>query len=71
MHLFVALGGLSQVEYCSNLGQKAQEERREVISYMRAMLTRQALHAFKGQSLHAGMMTLPRSSMGNTNDQIH
>eukprot|EP00913_Durusdinium_trenchii_P027224 g25542.t2 len=45
------------VEYCSNLGQKAQEERREVISYMRAMLTRQALHAFKGQSLHAGSLS--------------
>ena len=29
------------VEYCTNLGQQAQEERGEVISYLRAMLTRQ------------------------------
>lgn len=28
------------VEYCTNLGQQAQEERGEVISYLRAMLTR-------------------------------
>ena len=28
------------LEYCTNLGQEAQEERGEVISYLRAMLTR-------------------------------
>ena len=34
------------VEYCTNLGQDAQEEKGEVISYLRAMLTRLNLCCF-------------------------
>lgn len=54
------------LEYCTNLGQEAQEERGEVISYLRAMLTR-CLREMSGTDLCSILQQVLTDSSGRYN----